>query len=408
MNLYPRALYLNLLNYLKDKCFLIITGARQTGKTSLLYMIRDHLTLQKEQVVYLTLEDPLLLNALNQHPANLLNFIHTSPDTRLVVLMDEIQYLKDPSGFLKYIYDLHAPKLKIIATGSSAFYIDKKFTDSLAGRKMLFELFTLDFDEYLMFQTGGESLTRELTQIRNSPAYRSNMRLDLQRHLEEYLTWGGYPAVVIEQDKAGKTNLLRELTGSFLKRDVDESNIRDHERFYQLLLLMAQQTGALVNRNELSRTLGISVTAVENYLYVLRKCYHLALVKPFARNLRKEIVQMHKLYFNDLGFRNVLMRQFSPVSLRPDLGMLLENYVYIRLRTLYGSDMIRFWRTADQHEVDFIITTTPDNGWSLEVKTDYRRFEPNKYRRFTDTYPQYPLHCRALNAPNNPTDILAL
>ena len=408
MKTYKRKLFSLLIDQYKDKEFTIITGARQTGKTTLLVQVAAELKLRMEEVYFLTLEDPSILSRLNQHPENLFEFVIRSNEKKVFVLLDEIQYLKNPSNFLKLLYDKYSHQLKIIATGSSAFYIDRKFKDSLAGRKRLFELYTMDFDEFLTFRTGSNELPEELNRIRTNEKYISSKRKDLESNFNEYLAYGGYPAVVLANSPEKKVELLKEITGSFLKRDVIESNIQDKEKFYQLLLILAQQTGSLVNVNELSRLLKISVTAIENYLYVLQKCFHIRLMRPFYKNIRKELIKMPKVYFHDLGFRNTLLNQFLPLVQRLDKGMVIENYAFIRLRTLYGNDHLRFWRTADGHEIDFILTQSHGQGKAIEIKFDEKSFNPTKYQKFLEAYPDYSLNCRAIRSSDNKTSLLAL
>jgi len=359
MTLLKRRLFDQLATHLPEKEFTVVVGARQTGKTTLLNQLMQALRESNDEVYLLTLEDHAILRQLNEHPENLFNLVIRNPDSRLYILIDEVQYLDDPSNFLKLIYDKYAPQVKVIATGSRAFYIDKKFKDSLAGRKRLFELYTLDFDEFLYFKTGTHDLATELERIRKNQEYISARRIEMETFLLEYLTFGGYPAVVLASSGPMKVEILKELTGSFIKRDIAEANIQDTAKFYQLMTLLSQQTGALVNTNELSRTLRLSVTAVDNYLYVLQKCFHIQLIRPFFSNLRKEITKMPKVYFHDLGFRNALLNQYQPLAQRIDKGMLLENYAFIRLRNMFDNDTIKFWRTADGNEVDFVIIQIP-------------------------------------------------
>ncbi|MCX6250068.1 MAG: ATP-binding protein [Bacteroidetes bacterium] len=405
---FERKLFANLANHLKDKEFTIISGARQTGKTTLLNQLLKYLQDRQESVFYLTLEDPAILSRFNQHPENLFEFIIRTPEKRQFVLLDEVQYLNDPSNFLKLLYDKYSPDLKVIATGSSAFYIDRKFKDSLAGRKRLFELYTLDFDEYLKFRTGNENLQKELDQIRSTNKYISSKRKVLESHFNEYLTYGGYPAVVLAGTAEKKKEILKELMGSYLKRDIAESNIQDQEKFYRLLLMLSHQAGSMVNVNELSRTLKLSVTAVENYLYVLRKCFHVHLLTPFYGNIRKELTKMPKVYFHDLGFRNSIMNLFSPLTQRPDKGSLIENYAFIRLREKYGTDNLHYWRTADGNEIDFIVTETEGKGKAIEIKFDEEKFNPARYLKFITGYPGYSLTYRAFQSINNLNFIMAL
>jgi uncharacterized protein len=403
-----RRLFKALVDHLYEKEFTIVSGPRQSGKTTLLDQLAEYLKRRAEEVYQLTLEDHTVLARLNQHPENLFDFVVRNPGIRVFVLVDEIQYLDDPSNFLKLIYDKHHSQVKIIATGSSAFYIDRKFKDSLAGRKQLFELYTLDFDEFLLFRTGTSAMQEELNRIRNNDHYLSSKRKELESYFNEYLTFGGYPAVVVAGTVEKKIALLKEIVGSFLKRDIAESNIHDQDKFYKVLMLLSQQTGSLVNANELSKTVGISTTAIENYLYVLQKCFHIQLLRPFYNNLRKELTKMPKVFFHDPGFRNTLLNQYLPIDQRLDKGMLIENYAYIRLRTLHGNDDLRFWRTTDGSEVDFVFTSGQGKSEAIEIKFEETSYNPTKYRKFRENYPDYVLYLRAFNSSTNQTSLIAL
>jgi len=391
-----RKLYFSVISQLQDKEFCIITGPRQSGKTVLLSQIAEYLKNSGEKVLNITLEDPLILKRLNEHPEKVFDYIIPDHSKRQFLLIDEIQYLNNPANFLKLLYDLHQPWLKIVATGSSAFYIDKKFDDSLAGRKHLFELFTLGFDEFLEFKTGNRELTSELEQIRNRKEYASLRFNEIENYFMEYITYGGYPAVVLAPDREKKITMLKEILNSYVKRDITESGINETEKFYHLMLLLSHQTGRLVNMNELANTLRLSITAVVNYLYALRKCYHIQFIRPFYMNLRKELTKMPKVYFNDLGIRNVLMNLFSQVGQRIDRGELTENYAYIRLRDSRAYDSMFYWRTSDGHEVDFIIRDSLTSGEAFEIKYDYNSFNPVRYRKFREAYPGIPLKCFSL------------
>lgn len=403
-----RTMLSDLLAHLTEKEFSIIVGARQTGKTTLLSQLADQLKRRQEVVYSFTLEDHAILSRLNQHPENLFELVVRSPDKRIYVLLDEIQYLENPSNFLKLLYDKYQSQLKIIATGNSAFYIDRKFMDSLAGRKQLFELYTLDFNEFLLFRTDSDELEEELNQVRINKDYISSRRNELETYFGEYLTYGGYPAVVLADSAEKKQMKLKELTSSYLKRDITESKIQDEEKFYRLILILAQQTGSLVNINELSKTIKLSVTAVENYLYILQKCFHIHLLRPFYQNIRKELTKMPKVYFHDLGLRNALLNQFNPIVQRLDKGMVIENYAFIRLREKYGNDSFRFWRTSNGQEIDFIINHHPDSGEAIEIKFDADNFNPSKYNNFLVAYPGYSLNCRAFHAAQNINSLIAL
>lgn len=251
------------------------------------------------QTVFLNLENKTVLADLDEHPFNLLKYLPKG-ETRIIVFLDEVQYLTDPSNFLKLLYDEHVHRLKIVATGSSAFYIDEKFRDSLAGRKKLFQLFTCSFDEYLML-TANNDLLQELIRLEEDPEARSSKLDYLRNEWELYVLYGGYPAVIVEPHRAEKVNKLKEIRDSFIKRDILESGVENETAFYNLFRILAGQSGGLVNQQELAATLRIKNTTVDRYLTILQKCFHLTLVRPFHQNLRKELVKMPKAYLIDTG-----------------------------------------------------------------------------------------------------------
>jgi len=409
MEILKRKLFTELSNHLEEREYTIITGARQTGKTTILRQLEDELASKNKKVHYLSLEDPEILANLNQHPDNIFMYLTLESDSRTYLLVDEIQYLNNPSNFLKLLYDSYSSNLKLVVTGSSAFYIDKKFTDSLAGRKRLFKLYTLDLNEFIYFKTGSSVLIDELTKIRNNEKYLSLKRRKLKLLFKEYLTFGGYPGVVLAENELKKKVLLKDIFLSYLQKDIYDSKIRDEKKFYELLVLLASQTGKLLNMNELSNTLKISVTAVENYIYIMQKSFHIHLIKPFHRNIRKELTKMPKIYFNDLGFRTTILNTYQNVETRLDKGEIIENYAFIRLREKYDIEYIKFWRTTSGNEVDFIID---DPGVisknAFEIKFNCASFNQVKYKKFTSAYPNFNLQLRSYLADSNNTDILAL
>jgi predicted AAA+ superfamily ATPase len=403
--------------HLENKEFTILTGARQTGKTSLLKQLHKHLISLGRKAVMLTLEDIQIRNALDQRPENLFNYTdmpktvavnqELSPNDKLYVLIDEIQYLNAPSNFLKLLYDKYADSLKLVVTGSSAFYIDRKFTDSLAGRKRIFWLKTLSFEEFLYFRKA-DILATELVRLRQNLNAVSVQNTEIRVLFNEYLTYGGYPAVVLQPDAKEKIAMLNEIKNAYIKRDIHESNINNELAFMQLMRILAAQCGSLVNRNELSKVLKIDNKTVDNYLYVMQKCFHIELLRPFTANIRKEISKMPKVYFYDLGLRNALLNRFEPIINRSDKGIVAENYLYKRLTELYEPDMINFWRTIDNHEVDFVVSDEYQKGKAYEVKYDTAILKPNKYALFTENLPNYPLNYVSFIEQANALDLMRI
>ena len=404
-----RKLHQDIKEHLKRKEYTIITGPRQSGKTSLLQALFRELKNDQRNVNYITFEDRDILSAVNSHPEEIFAFTprpekalnrSVSKDQPSFLMIDEVQYAADPSNFLKYLYDVYGNNLKIVATGSSAFYIDKKFTDSLSGRKRVFELQTLSFEEWLFFKKLND-LSRELALIRERKDYTSSSHRELMEMFHEYLVFGGYPEVVLENNREEKIKLLKEIKDSFLKRDIDESGVSNPDKFYNLLSLLAGQTGNLVNRNELSNTIGVDNKTIDKYLYVLQNCFHIELLKPFYSNLRKELTKMPKVYFKDAGLRNVALNRFFDFKSREDQGALLENYVYKRLSVLFDIDTIKFWRTTSNKEIDFVISTTYRDGLAYEVKLKCKNLKRSFQQTFVEHYPNYSLEIISYEIDND-------
>ena len=383
-----RALFSQLANHLTKKEFTILTGARQTGKSTLLRQLEAQCEELSLPTIFLNLENKDILSVLNEQPLNLLNYL---PDVkgRVVAFIDEIQYLDAPSNFLKLLYDEHVEQVKIVATGSSAFYIDDHFRDSLAGRKRVFQLLTCSFKEYLQLRNKSE-LLQEYERILSNKEAKSTQLDYLRLEWQSYMLYGGYPAVITEPDNGEKVEKLKEIRDSFVKRDILESGVQNETAFYHLFRILAEQSGCLMNVHELANTLRIKNDTVNNYLYILQKCFHLALVKPFFRNLRKELTKMPKGFLLDTGLRNCLLNNFQQPGDRLDKGELWETSYFRTLADKYGWDNIYYWRTADGNEVDFVLPEI-ENAFAIETKYDEALIKSGKYKKFTEAYPEIPL-----------------
>ena len=384
-----RNLLETLLSHLEKKEFTILTGTRQTGKSTLLRQLERFCKEKSIPTVFLNLENKNLLSELDKSPLNVLNFLPVT-DKRIVVFMDEIQYMEDPSNFLKLLYDEHAKTIKIVATGSSAFYIDKTFKDSLAGRKRIFHLYTCSFDEYLKLRNKAE-LCDEVKRIRANPSAKTLKIEIIQQEWNNYMVYGGYPAVVTEPDNKEKIACLKEIRDSFVKRDILESGVQNESAFYNLFRIIAGQTGNLVNVNELSSSLKNKNETINSYIEVLLKCFYIALIKPFSNNLRKELTKMPKVYLMDNGLRNCLLNNFEQPAFRLDKGELWKNMFFRLLAEKYDVDDIFFWRTTQGNEVDFVLSHI-ETPHAIEVKFDKNTIKESKYKIFRNTYPGIPLH----------------
>ena len=380
-----RKLFDDLVSFLPKKEMAIVTGARQTGKSTLLRQLENYCTQHGYPTLFLNLENKAILTELDKSPLSVLSYL---PDTteRVVVFIDEVQYLDDPSNFLKLIYDEYGYRLKLIASGSSAFYLDEKFRDSMAGRKRIFILLTCSFEEYLEISEKSV-LIEEVKRLVRDPHTRTIHLDKLRIEWEQYITFGGYPAVITESSTDEKILRLREIRDSFVKRDLLESGVSNENAFYHLFRIMAGQSGSLVNINELSVILRVKNETVKNYLHVLQKCFHITLIRPFYSNLRKELVKMPKVFLMDVGMRNCLLEDYKPPRERSDMGSLWENAFFRILVERFDLDSVRFWRTAGGNEVDFVVSTASGKH-AFEVKYSNTQINHSKYNLFRRSYPE--------------------
>lgn len=356
----------------------ILLGARATGKTTLLlHLIREAVTgglALPENVYYFDLDTMDCSDVLDSN-RSLIDFIGSTPgkvNPPKIVVIDEVQRLDNPGLFLKSVHDLGLP-VKLFATGSSSLELRSRIRESLAGRRTTFFL--------------GPLTPRELAGSAPGPDW----------PLDEYLRWGGYPAVALERDRARKGALLTELLRAYLDRDVEGFlRVERLDAFESLCRILARQTGQLVNLNELAGILKISRDTADRYLTMLRETFIVHAVPPFFRNLRSELTRMPKVYFADLGLRNLLaggLLRSDP----QDAGALAENFVSILLHAMAGGASIHCWRTQAKAEVDFVVEA-PHGLLAIEVKSGPlgRLTVPTGLRSFIKAYA--PAQALVLNA----------
>ncbi len=378
-----RLLFETIKKHLKKKQISLIIGARQTGKTTLMQQLQYQVNQENLPSFFLTLEDPKILSILNEHPGNLLQVLPPLNDKiKTYIFIDEIQYLKDPSNFLKYHYDTSTNKIKFIVSGSSSFYIDTKFKDSLAGRKRIFKLPTLSFEEFLIFKDKAE--LSSLLYRNTIPHIYKNELSNLQN---EYMIYGGYPDVVLEPDYKEKQLFLAEIAESYVKKDAVEAGLKHPDAYLNILSFLSEITGSLLNNNSIAANFKLNSLIIESYIRLMKKSFHITTVKPFYRNMTKELRKMPKVFFSDLGLRNHFINNFENVLLRDDKGALFENFVFRLFYDKIREDGIKFWRTQKQQEIDFIINSNK----AFEVKFSASSYKQSKYTTFKKSYPDIPL-----------------
>jgi hypothetical protein len=374
--IYKRKIIDEILKYLYERETIILYGARQVGKTFILYWLKNFLQEKKEQVYYLDLEERRYLEILNQGPENLKKLLKEqglNPKERIFVLIDEIQYLENPMNFLKLVSD-HYRNLKLIVSGSSTFEIRKKIERALVGRALVFEIFGLSFEEFLIFKEYQKGLEPILTKIKIE---------ELKELFSEFVLYGSYPKISLIFEKEKKEKYLWQIIDTYLKKDIrDLAEIKEIEKFNKLLEILASQTGKLLNIRELSNTCHLAKQTVERYLFILENTYVIRLVRPFFKNLRSELFKTPKIYFYDSGLAHLLwLKVISPEI----LGEIFETAIFSELVKNFGKESVNFWRTKDKKEIDFILKYR-NKIIPIETKVNFASFSKKPMNYFLKKY----------------------
>jgi len=304
-----------------------------------------------------------------------------SAGKRAYVFIDEVQRIENAGLFLKGIYDRLLPH-KWIATGSGSLELKEKIAESLAGRKRNFLLFPISAGEFLSYRLS-TNLSQSVAQIRTDIFAE-------ERLLIEYLQYGGYPKVLTAADNQEKRKVLAEIFQSYVERDLQLLlRLEKSRELITLLQLLSNRIGRLVNYQDLANLTNLSVPTVKNYLWYCQKTFVIEEVLPFFTNKEKELTKTPQYYFVDSGLRNFLLNSFDLTPLSSDFGFLFQQLVFQLLRNRFSSgiEAIRYWRTQNQAEVDFVV----QNGLSIlpiEVKAE-RMKRPQverSLRNFITTY----------------------
>lgn len=373
-----RTLFNELKTHLKKKEISFIVGPRQAGKTTLMLMLKDYLLKRGENIVFLNLDiemDKVFFSSQEKLMGKIQLEIGKKQG---YVFIDEIQRKSDAGIFLKGIYDQNLP-YKLIVSGSGSVELKEQIYESLVGRKRVFELSTITFDEFVSFKTD----------------YRYERRLEefyliekqkTKNLLEEYLVFGGYPRVVLEETMEEKVKLMDEIYQSYLEKDLSYLlRVQKTDSFFNLVKLIAAQTGRLINYSELSNTLGLAIKTLKTYLWYMEKTFILNRVNPFFSNKRKEITKSPIYYFYDLGLKNYAVNSFRNIESLTDIGFQFQNFVFniLKEKIKKSSVIINFWRTKEKAEVDFVINS---GRGVIPVEVKYRKLEKPEIQRSMQSF----------------------
>ncbi|PIU78086.1 MAG: hypothetical protein COS72_03450 [Candidatus Moranbacteria bacterium CG06_land_8_20_14_3_00_43_56] len=381
--LYKREIISEIEKYLFTDDIVVLHGARQVGKTHILYFLDELLKKQKKQTAYIDLEDSRYVSILDAGIKSFTNLLEeeglfdreksVKKKEKIFVFIDEIQYLKNPSSFLKLISD-HHKDIKLIVSGSSSFEIKDKFSDSLVGRTVNFEIFNLSFSEFLLFKN---------YHFQRGKVYTKKKTNELKDLFREYALFGGYPKIVLTPQTEKKEKYLQQIIDTYIRKDIrDLADIKDIDKFNNLLEVLASQSGNMLNVTELSNTCKIAKSTVERYLFIIENTYIIKLVHPYSKNIRSELFKVPKIYFYDTG----LMQMLWLKNLQKEIiGNVFETSIFSELVKIYDKDAVLYWRTKDKKEIDFIVRK--NNSYiPIEAKLNFNQFNPVAIRYFQEKY----------------------
>ncbi len=344
-----RIIYSELREQLSKRLITVITGLRRTGKTTIIKKLIEDF--EGENKIYIDLEridnrelfsEKNYENIITALSSRGLNF-----KKKTLIAVDEVQLLPSIVSVIKYLYDNY--EIKFLITGSSSYYIKNLFSESLAGRKKVFELNTLSFREFLHFKDIAFSSPKGFGKKFISAEYER-----LKRYYDEYIRYGGFPEVVLSRTINEKKDIVGDILSSYINIDIKNiSEIRDQKNIHNLLKMLAIRAGTKLDYTKLSSLTGISRPTVNNYIDLLENTYVITRISVLAKNPDREIVKAPKIYINDNG----LLNQLAEVS----SGVQFENTVFNQLRF---NGELQYYSLKTGKEIDFIL-----NGErAIEVK----------------------------------------
>jgi uncharacterized protein len=346
---YQRKLYPKLLEHAKKPQNTVLTGMRRTGKTTLVkQLLKD---LPNKNALFLDLEriDNREIFLQKNYDAVLNSLVERglSPNLPMTVALDEVQNAKQLPSVIKYLSDHY--QIKFILTGSSSFYLKNLFTESLAGRKKIFELYPLDFGEYLNFK---EVKTNRST-WQNKTISTSEYNY-LTSYYEDFIKYGGFPQVTLATSEDDKKDFLSDILSSYINVDIKTmADFTDDRNIFNLIKLLASRAGSRLDTSKLASLLGLSRQTVNNYLDFLEKTYLIKTVPIYTHNTDREIVKAKKAYFADNGLMNFLINASS--------GAQFENALFNQLAR---QGEVQYYALKNGLEIDFVF----DQKIALEAK----------------------------------------
>jgi len=377
-----------ILNWIWKEKIIILKGARQVWKTTLMKYFEEKLKKDWKKTFFVIADD--LDNDFLKSPYYFIEYLKIKFDfenlkEKLYVFIDEFQYIENAWMFLKNIFDKHKNNLQLIVSWSSSLEITKN-TEFLTGRTVNFYIDRLSFKEFFDYKFNIKKVFKleEIEEIKN---FYEIFKKDLEIAFLEYLNFWWYPEWVITKTKKDKQKVIEELVKSYIQKDVALfMKVENISAFNNLIKILASNIWELVNVNELSGTLNISIQTVNRYLDILEWTFIFSKIRPFFSNTRKELSKMPKIFIEDLWIKNYILNDFDWVYEKIDIWQEVENFVYTELRKKMEKERIYFYRTISKSEIDFVLENKYNLYDILEVKYRNKVSIPIQFSRFEWKY----------------------
>lgn len=345
MHIVIRGVFHELERVLESEEVIVLTGCRQTGKTTTLKYFFDKINSPNK--LFLDLENILNRKYFEEENyeaiRSALEFLGLDFNKKSYVFLDEIQYVKNLPSVVKYLKDHY--KIKFFLTGSASFYLKNLFSESLSGRKYIFHLYPLTFREFTIFKGYEPKEVQVFTEGINKL---------LSSLFDEYLKFGGFPGVVLKNRVEEKRKKLQDIFSSYFEMEVEK--LKDFAKLKSVrdtLLLLFLRSTSLIDVAKLAAELELSRITLREYLDFFEKTFFFDFIKPYSQSRGVEIRKRAKVYPVDVGLAGEMGFK--------DMGGLLEIAVYQNIKV---NNEVNYYRKKTGQEIDFIL-----NGkQALEVK----------------------------------------
>jgi len=382
----------NIKKWIWKEKILILKWARQVWKTTLMKQIEKNLISKWEKTVFLFADDISNENIFSS-PDNLIYFLEfkhnlkklIENNKKLYLFIDEFQYIKNAWLFLKNIFDKYKSNIQIICSWSSSLEITKN-TEFLTWRNIEFYIDRVNYKEFLEYKFN-KQLNFSLENFSQLKDFYSFYKKDLEKYFFEYISFGWYPEIIISNTVEEKIQILNSIYKNYIEKDiVNFLKIENVRWFNDLIKFLSAQVWNLLNKNNISNTIGISRITLDKYLDILKWTFIFNYIPPYYSNIKKELSKMPKVFWEDLGILNFSLWQILNLENLVNIWWIVENFVYRELNHKNSLNKVYFYQTVSKAEIDFVYEKFNKRISIIDVKYRKNVKVPWIFKKFEEKY----------------------